>query len=72
MIELILKNGGLNDDVVYIAENGKVFKGNFVAIIEYYTFLNEWNNKKHYKSFKTLENLYKFIDKNYKNVTLEY
>ena len=72
MVKLILKNGVLNDDVVYIAENGKVFKGNFVAIIEYYTFLNEWNNKKHYKSFKTLENLYKFIDKNYKNVTLEY
>ena len=72
MVKLILKNGVLNDDVVYIAENGKVFKGNFVAIIEYYTYLNEWNNKKHYKSFKTLKNLHKFIDKNYKNVTLEY
>ena len=72
MVELILKNGVLNDDIVYIAENGKVFKGNFVAIIEYYTYVNEWNNKRHYKSFRTLENLYKFIDKNYKNVTLEY
>lgn len=72
MVELILQEGVLNDDVLYIAEEDKVFKGNYKAILEYYTYLNEWNNKKHYKSFMTLEKMHKYIDKHYKNVILEY
>lgn len=67
----ILLEGVLNDDMLHIANEGKVFKGGYVAVIEYYTFLNEWNNKKHYKYFRTLETLKKYIAKKYPDCDIE-
>jgi len=63
MITTILREGALNDDTLYTADEGKVFSGNYVAIVEYYTFANEWGNNKHVKSFRTLETMNKFIKK---------
>lgn len=60
----------LNDDTLYLAEEGKVFKGNYVAILEYYTFANEWSDHKHYRSFKSLTAMEKFLDKRYPNLDL--
>ncbi|RTL04842.1 hypothetical protein EKK58_09465 [Candidatus Dependentiae bacterium] len=62
----LLAEGALNDDMLHIANEGYKFKGGYVAIVEYYTFANSWGNYKRYKRFKTLENAYKFIDKNYR------
>ena len=62
----IIKEGVLNDDTIYIAEENKFFKGKYKAIIEYYTFLNSWSNRRNIRRFKTLENAYKFIEKNLK------
>jgi len=61
----VLFEGVLNDDMLHIANEGKVFKGGYIAVIEYYTFLNEWNNKKHYKYFRTLATLERYITKKY-------
>ena len=55
----------MNDDVLHIADDGKVFSGGYVAIVEYYTFANEWSDRKHIKRFKNFETLDKFIKKNY-------
>jgi len=55
----------LNDDTAFIADAGKVFKGQLVAIVEYYTFANEWSDRKHQKGFKTIESLQKFVTKRY-------
>lgn len=65
MQSIIVNERPLNDDTVYIADAGKVFSGNLVAIIEYYTFTNEWSDYKHRKGFKTMEALEKFIAKRY-------
>lgn len=65
MTQEIIKEGVLNDDTLYIANDDKQFKGGYKAILEYYTFANEWNNNKHYKRFITLENAYKYINKKY-------
>ena len=62
----IIKEGVLNDDVLYISDENKIFEGGYVAILEYYTFQNTWSNKKHTRKFKTLKNAYKFIGKNFK------
>lgn len=67
----ILFQGVLNDDIVYIANKGFNFKGGYVAVIEYYTFLNEWNNRKHLRYFRTLNALEKYIAKKYPNADIE-
>jgi hypothetical protein len=63
-IELI-KEGVLNDDILKIADEGKVFKGNYEAILEYYTFANSQGNHKNIRRFRSIENAIKFIKKNY-------
>ena len=67
----VLIEGVLNDDMVHIANKGKVFKGGYVGVIEYYTFLNEWNNSKHHKYFRTLTTLKKYIKKHYPTFDIE-
>ena len=67
----IIYQGVLNDDIVHIVNKGKMFKGGFIAVLEYYTYLNEWNNKKNYKYFKNLNTLKKYIDKKYNNPAIE-
>ena len=68
MITTILKTSVLNDDTLYQAEDNKVFSGNYVAILEYYTYASHWHNRKHVKRFRTLETMQKFINKNYKRI----
>lgn len=67
----IVFQGVLNDDIVHIVDKGKMFKGGFIAVLEYYTYLNEWNNKKNYKYFRNLDTLKKYIDKKYNNPDIE-
>ena len=63
---ITIKERALNDDVLHIASAGKVFKGQLVAVLEYYTYANEWSNKYHRKGFKTIEAACAYIDKHYK------
>ena len=65
MNTFILRERPLNDDTLYIADAGKVFPGQLEAILEYYTFANEWSDHKHRRGFKTLEAMYTYIDKHY-------
>lgn len=61
----ILSEGTLNDNELYLANEGKVFKGNYIAIIKEYKFLNSWGNSEHIKRFRTEAQLQKYLDKNY-------
>lgn len=65
MNTFILRERALNDDTLYIADDGKVFSGGYVAILEYYTFLNAWNDRKHVKQFRKLDTMHKYLDKHY-------
>jgi hypothetical protein len=62
---LTIREGVLNDDILYIANTNKVFKGGYIAILEYYTYLNEWNDKKQFKRFKSIDSAKKYISKKY-------
>ena len=59
----IIKEGALNDDTLYLADDGTVFKGGYVAIVEYYTYANAWGNHKHIKRFRSLQSMQKFTSK---------
>ena len=67
MESFILKENVLTDDILHVPNKGKVFKGNYIGIVEQYTFLNAWNDKKTVKRFRSQERLNKFLDKNYPN-----
>jgi len=56
-LSYVLKENVLTDDILHIANVGYSFKGGYIACIEYYTFLNEWNDRKHIKYFKSLSSL---------------
>ena len=71
MTTITLKENVVSDDLVHIADKDKVFKGNYKAILEYNIYLNQWCDKKHYKRFKNLENLEKYVNKNYKEFVKE-
>lgn len=59
----LLREGVLNDNVLYVVDEGYKFKGGYEAIVEYWTFASAWHNNKHIKRFNTLENAEKFINK---------
>lgn len=65
MILKTLREGVLNDDELFLADEGKIFSGGYIAIVEYYTFLNEWGDSKHRKYFRKMETLNKYLRANY-------
>ena len=72
MKTITLRENVVSDDVLHIADENKVFKGGYVAVLEYNTYLNEWCDKKHYKRFKKFKTLENYIDKNYKDFVNEF
>ena len=71
MQTIILRVNVLTDDTLYLSDANKVFKGGFIAMIEYYTFLNSWNDKKHVIKFRSLQRLKNYLNKNYKEIDIE-
>ena len=63
----LLKEGVLNDDVIMYPEEGKVFKGNYIAIVERYEYANAWSDAKVIKRFRDESQLEKYLNKFYPN-----
>ena len=66
--EFILKENVLTDNVLMIAEKGKIFKGGYIAIIKENHFLNAWQDKETITRFKNKNTLNAYLDKNYPQV----
>lgn len=65
MQTFILRERPLTDNVLLLADEGKVFKGNYIAIIKENTFLNAWSDKESVKKFRKQESLNNYLNKNY-------
>lgn len=65
MITYVLKEGVLNDDELFIPDEGKIFSGGYIAILEYWTFASTNHNNKNIKRFKNQSTLDKYLSKNY-------
>jgi hypothetical protein len=63
--EFILRENVLTDNVLLLADEGKVFKGGYIAIIKEYTFQNAWSDKLGVKRFRNEDRLNKYLNKNY-------
>jgi hypothetical protein len=67
----LLQENVLTDNVLLVADKGKIFKGGIKAIVKENTFLNEWQDKETVKNFRTEKSLMKYLSKNYKEVVCE-
>jgi hypothetical protein len=63
--EFILRENVLTDNVLLLADEGKVFKGGYIAIIKEYTFQNSWSDKLGVKRFRKEDSLNNYLKKNY-------
>ena len=71
MQTFILKEGVFNDDELYLADENKVFSGNYIAIITQYIFETHWTNKRIIKRFRKEEQLKKYIGTKYPEFDLD-
>jgi hypothetical protein len=65
MQEFILKENVLSDDILLLADEGKVFKGGYVGIVKEYKFQNAWSDKLTIKRFRCKDRLDKYIKSTY-------
>lgn len=65
MTTYTLKENVLTDNLLIIPDQGKVFKGNYIAIIKEYQFQNAWSDKETVKRFRSEKELEKYLSKNY-------
>lgn len=71
MQTFILQENTLTDNLLLLADEGKIFKGGFVAIVQEFEFRNEWSDKEKIKKFRSVNSLIKYIQKNYKNFDID-
>jgi hypothetical protein len=62
---IILKESVLNDDMLYLSDENKVFHGGYVAIVRQYFYGSAWHNNETIKRFKKRETLDKYLQKHY-------
>ena len=55
----------LKENVLTVPSKGKIFKGNYIAIVKENTFLNAWQDKETVKKFRSKDKLMKYLNKNY-------
>ena len=71
MRQYILRQNVLTDNVLMIPGEGKIFKNNYIAIIEEYQFQNSWSDKKLIKKFRSEKRLIDYLKKNYSEEEIE-
>lgn len=68
----ILRERVLTDDVIHVIEqDGMMFKGGYVAIVEYHTFQSPWSDNEHVRRFRSLEAAGKWVRRHYSEDELD-
>lgn len=68
--EFILRENVLSNNILMLPSEGKIFKGNYIAIIKEYKYLNAWSDYLEVKRFRSKDRLISYLDKNYKEVDI--
>jgi hypothetical protein len=61
----ILQENVLTDDLLLLPEDGKVFKGQYIAKVKQNKFQNAWQDKEKVYNFRSQQQLDKFLKKHY-------
>lgn len=65
MRQFILRENVLSDNVLMVADEGKVFRNGYVAILSEHVFANAWSDKQRVKRFRNEDRLKSYLIKNY-------
>lgn len=65
MQQYILQENVLTDNTLLLADEGKYFKGNYIAIVKEYQFQSAWTDKLNVRKFRSHNQLNKFLKKEY-------
>ena len=68
--QTIIQENVLTDNILILPDNGKIFKGGYIAIIKEYVFLNAWDDKLIIKKFRKNISLNKYLAKKYPNISI--
>ena len=68
--EIILRENVLTDNILILPGEGKIFKGNYIAILKEYKYLNAWSDYLEVKRFRSKDRLVSYLDKHYKEVNI--
>ena len=71
MQTLILCENVLTDNILLLADEGKIFYFWFIAIIREYEFSNSWSDREKNKKFRSVNSLKKYIQRKYKNFDID-
>lgn len=71
MTTQILRENVLTDNTLLISDEGKFFKGGYKAILQEFSYKNDWSDKKQIKRFRKLGSLKKYLTKNYSETEIE-
>lgn len=71
MQNFILKENVLTANVLYLADEGKIFKGGYIAKIKEFTFQNAWSDKETVKRFRSKKRLTNYISSKYPEFDLD-
>jgi hypothetical protein len=70
--EIILRENVLTDNILLIANKGKIFKGGYIAIIKENRFKNAWADEESVKRFRNMERLISYLDKQYPQAEIDF
>ena len=69
--EFILKENVLTDNILILADKGKIFKGRYIAIIKENRFKNAWADEESIKRFRSKDRLISYLDKQYPEADID-
>lgn len=70
--EFFLRENVLTDNILTVADKGKIFKGGFIAMVKEFEFLNSWQDREIIKRFRSKDRLYSYLDKKYPEVDIDF
>lgn len=70
--EFFLRENVLTDNILTVADKGKIFKGGFIAMVKEFEFLNSWQDKEIIKRFRSKDRLCSYLDKKYPEVDIDF
>lgn len=70
--EIFLQENVLSDNILSVADKGKIFKGGYIAIIKEYVYQNAWQDREIIKMFRKKERLVSYLGKVYPQVDFDF